>query len=113
MSMRTCPLRSLRRRPSRGMCAKLRRSLCGTRAAPARWRALCTETLESFGLAKGKAIACCFCNSELGVRCVVRGDGFTFAGYDADLDVAEKLMDEKFMCEVEGRLGGGPSDLQE
>eukprot|EP00969_Alexandrium_andersonii_P289004 12774124-Alexandrium_andersonii.AAC.1 len=22
-------------------------------------------------------------------------------------------MDEKFMCEVGGRLGGGPSDLQE
>eukprot|EP00969_Alexandrium_andersonii_P320189 14146265-Alexandrium_andersonii.AAC.1 len=28
------------------MCAKLRRSLYGARAAPARWEALCTETRE-------------------------------------------------------------------
>eukprot|EP00969_Alexandrium_andersonii_P065247 2873739-Alexandrium_andersonii.AAC.1 len=51
--------------------------------------------------------------SELGVRRVVHGDDFAFAGYDADLDIVEKQMDEKFVCKVEGRLGGGPSDLQE
>eukprot|EP00969_Alexandrium_andersonii_P082943 3658466-Alexandrium_andersonii.AAC.1 len=45
-----------------GMCAKFRRSLYGTRAAPARWEALCAWTLESFGLARGKASACCFYN---------------------------------------------------
>eukprot|EP00969_Alexandrium_andersonii_P010806 470660-Alexandrium_andersonii.AAC.1 len=38
-----------------GMCAKLLRSLCGARAAPARWGALRAETLESFGFAKGRA----------------------------------------------------------
>ena len=41
-----------------GMCAKLRRSLYGTRAAPARWEALYTETLESFGFARGRASSC-------------------------------------------------------
>eukprot|EP00969_Alexandrium_andersonii_P188548 8332957-Alexandrium_andersonii.AAC.1 len=95
------------------MCAKLRRSLYGARAAPARREALYTETLESFGLAKGKASACCFYNAELDARCVVHGDDVTFTGYDVDLDVVERLMDEKFMCKIEGRLGGSPSDLQE
>eukprot|EP00969_Alexandrium_andersonii_P150215 6642477-Alexandrium_andersonii.AAC.1 len=33
-------------------------------------------------------------------------------GYDADLDVVEKQMNEKFMRKVEGHLGGGSSDLQ-
>eukprot|EP00969_Alexandrium_andersonii_P305898 13522089-Alexandrium_andersonii.AAC.1 len=78
------------------MRAKLRRSLCGARAAPARWGALCTEILESFGLARGEASACCFYQSGLDVRCVVHGGDFTFAGYDADLDIVEKLTDEKF-----------------
>eukprot|EP00969_Alexandrium_andersonii_P163465 7225352-Alexandrium_andersonii.AAC.1 len=76
------------------MCAKLRRSLYGTRAAPARWEALCTETFESFGYARGKASACCFYNAALDVRCVVHGDDFAFAGYDADHDIAEKLIGE-------------------
>eukprot|EP00969_Alexandrium_andersonii_P341655 15101672-Alexandrium_andersonii.AAC.1 len=76
------------------MCAKLRCSLYGARVAPARWEALCTETLESFGFARGKASACCFYNAALDARCVVHGDDFTFTGYDADLDVVEKLTDE-------------------
>eukprot|EP00969_Alexandrium_andersonii_P011714 510547-Alexandrium_andersonii.AAC.1 len=95
------------------MRAELRRGLYGTRAAPARWEALRTSTLESFGFARGNASACCFYNAELDIRCVVRGDDFAFAGYDADLDIVEKLMEEKFLCEAEGRLGCGPRDLRE
>eukprot|EP00969_Alexandrium_andersonii_P286583 12668779-Alexandrium_andersonii.AAC.1 len=64
------------------MCAKLRRSLRDTRAAPARREALHTSVLESFGFVRGKASACCFYNAELDVRCVVHGDDFTFTGYD-------------------------------
>eukprot|EP00969_Alexandrium_andersonii_P287305 12701497-Alexandrium_andersonii.AAC.1 len=89
------------------MCAKLRRSLYCTRAAPALWEALCTETLASFGLARGKASKRCVYNAELDARCVVHGGDFAFTGYDADLDIAEKLMDEQFMCKIEGCLGGG------
>eukprot|EP00969_Alexandrium_andersonii_P055795 2459346-Alexandrium_andersonii.AAC.1 len=69
------------------MRAKLRRSLYGTRAAPARWEALYTSTLESFGFARGKASAGCFWSAGLDFRCVVHGDAFAFAGYDADLDI--------------------------
>eukprot|EP00969_Alexandrium_andersonii_P115770 5120116-Alexandrium_andersonii.AAC.1 len=80
------------------MCAKPRRSPCGTRAAPARWEALRTSTSESFGLARGKASACCFYHAVLDARCVVRGGDFTIAGYDEDLGEVEKLMGEKFRC---------------
>eukprot|EP00969_Alexandrium_andersonii_P124070 5482649-Alexandrium_andersonii.AAC.1 len=52
------------------MRAKLRHSLYGTRAAPARCEALCTETFESFGFARGKASACCFLQCRAG--CEVR-----------------------------------------
>eukprot|EP00969_Alexandrium_andersonii_P172897 7642811-Alexandrium_andersonii.AAC.1 len=69
------------------MRAKLRRSLYGTRAAPARWEALRTATLERLGFVRGKVSACCFYHAALDVRCVVHGDDFTFTGYDADLDV--------------------------
>eukprot|EP00969_Alexandrium_andersonii_P211875 9357592-Alexandrium_andersonii.AAC.1 len=61
------------------MCAKLCRSLYGTRAAPAPWGALCTSVLESFGFVRGKASACCFYNAKLDVRRVVHGGVFTFA----------------------------------
>eukprot|EP00969_Alexandrium_andersonii_P327243 14459890-Alexandrium_andersonii.AAC.1 len=54
---------------------------------------------ELFGFARGKASLCCFYNAELDVRCVGHGDGFAFTGYDADLDVVERLMNEKSMCE--------------
>eukprot|EP00969_Alexandrium_andersonii_P220616 9743484-Alexandrium_andersonii.AAC.1 len=38
-----------------GMCAKLCRSLYGTKVAPARREALRTSTLESFGFARVKS----------------------------------------------------------
>eukprot|EP00969_Alexandrium_andersonii_P069565 3068724-Alexandrium_andersonii.AAC.1 len=76
------------------MCTKRRRSLYGARVAPARWEAVCTETLGRFGLARVKVSARCFYNAAVGARCVVHGDDFTFTGHDADLDIVEKRMDE-------------------
>ena len=96
-----------------GKCAKLRRSLYGTRAALARWEALYTRTLESFGFVRGVANACCFYHAEWDVRCVVHGDDFTFTGCDAELDKVQSAMEAAFLCKVEGRLGGSASDLQE
>eukprot|EP00969_Alexandrium_andersonii_P098330 4340185-Alexandrium_andersonii.AAC.1 len=63
------------------------------------------ETLEGFGVVRGKASVCSFHNAALDARRVVHGVNFSFAGDDADLDVVDKMMDEKLMCEIEGRLG--------
>eukprot|EP00969_Alexandrium_andersonii_P123693 5465739-Alexandrium_andersonii.AAC.1 len=95
------------------MRAKLCRSLYGARAAPAWREALRTSALESFGFVRGKASACGFRNAKLDVRRVVRGDDFAFTGHGVDLDVVDNFMNEKFMCKVEGRLGGGTKGLQE
>eukprot|EP00969_Alexandrium_andersonii_P342143 15123543-Alexandrium_andersonii.AAC.1 len=89
-----------------GVCAKLNRSLYGTRAAPARWGALYTATLEGFGFVRGRANACCFYHADSDIRRVVRRGDFTFAGYDEDLDWSQAQMEGHFMCEVEGKLGG-------
>eukprot|EP00969_Alexandrium_andersonii_P106999 4719146-Alexandrium_andersonii.AAC.1 len=70
------------------------RSVCGARAAPARWEALRTSALESVGFARGKASSCCFYDAGLDVRCDVRCDDFTFTGYDEDLDIAKEQMNE-------------------
>eukprot|EP00969_Alexandrium_andersonii_P168848 7462627-Alexandrium_andersonii.AAC.1 len=59
------------------------------------------------------ASACCFYHPDRDLRCVVHGDDFTFAGYDPDLDWAERVMTESFLCKVEGRLGGDSGDLKE
>eukprot|EP00969_Alexandrium_andersonii_P073134 3226814-Alexandrium_andersonii.AAC.1 len=61
----------------------------------------------------GGASACCLHRPDRDLRCVVRGDDSTFAGYDPDLDWAEKVMTESFLCKVEGRLGGVSGGLKE
>eukprot|EP00969_Alexandrium_andersonii_P205244 9069122-Alexandrium_andersonii.AAC.3 len=94
------------------MCAKLVRGLCGTRAAPSRWEAFYTETLESFGFIRGRASACCFYHPGRGARCVAHGCDFIFVGHDADLDWVQHQMEVRFLCKIQGRLGGA-ADLKE
>ena len=88
-----------------GMCAKLVRCLYGTRDAPARWEALYTDVLESFGFVRGKASAWCFCHPARDLMCVVHGDEFTFTGYDSDLDWARGQMESRFL--LQGRWLNG------
>ena len=96
-----------------GMCARLRRCLYGTRDAAARWEALYTKELKAMGFIRGRASACCFYHPVKEIRAVVHGDDFTFVGEDAGLDWVEKEMAQRFLCKVEGRLGGGKDDLRE
>ena len=96
-----------------GMCAKLVRSLHGTRCAPARWGSAVHPDLAGLGVEAGKASACCFWHTSRGVRCVAHGNDFTFTGCDEDLDWAHEGMGKAFLCKVVGRLGNGPGDVQE
>ena len=61
---RMCPTKPVCGAPARsacaGMCARLRRSLYGTRDAPARWEAFLSKQLESMGFARGLASPCCY-----------------------------------------------------
>ena len=96
-----------------GMCAKLVRSLYGTRDAPARWEELYTATLVGLGFLRGRASACCFFHPARDIRCVVHGDDFTFTGHDGDLNWIQSEMEKAFLCKVGGRLGNGVGDVQE
>ena len=55
----------------------LRRSLHGTRDAPAKWEAFLSKQMESVGFARGLASSCCYRSKD--VSCVVHGDDFGFA----------------------------------
>eukprot|EP00969_Alexandrium_andersonii_P216249 9551603-Alexandrium_andersonii.AAC.1 len=83
------------------------------RAAPARWEALFSTTLQGPGLVRGKASAHCYHQPDHDIRCAVHGDDFAFAGDSPDWGWAETVMTESFLCKVEGRLGGDSGDLKE
>ena len=49
-----------------GYCAKLRRSLYGTRDAPKLWEAFLAEQLAALGFVRGRASPCCYHHNRLG-----------------------------------------------
>ena len=99
------------RRP--GVCARLKRCLYGTRDAPARWEAHLAKQLQSMGFLRGRASPCCFYHPQRGLRCLVHGDDFVFAGTEENLDWVNARMADAFLVKVVGRLGPDSTDLQE
>ena len=75
-----------------GMCARLRRSLYGTRDAPARWEAFLSKQLEGKGFVRGSASPCCYRHSSKDLSCVVHGDDFVFAGVVGASTDGEELL---------------------
>ncbi len=67
-----------------GMRARLKRCLCGTREAPARWEAFLAKELEAMGFIRVLASPCCYRHRKRDLRCVVQGDDFVFAGPELD-----------------------------
>eukprot|EP00969_Alexandrium_andersonii_P289723 12805875-Alexandrium_andersonii.AAC.1 len=71
------------------MCAKLNRSLYGTRAAPALWESLYMNTLQGLGFAREKASAGCFFHPDRDLRFAVRGDDIARLGLGGKGDDGE------------------------
>jgi hypothetical protein len=69
-----------------GMCAKLKKCMCGTRDAATRWEATYVQALVRNGFEQGKASPCCFRSAERNLQVVVHGDDFAALGCDTDLD---------------------------
>jgi hypothetical protein len=97
----------------RGMFARIRQCLYGTRDAPARWEAFLATELCKMGFTQGLSSPCCFYRQEKQLRCVVHGDDFMFAGSEAALSWVEAEMHERFLMKVVGKLGPGEEDTQE
>ena len=96
-----------------GQCARLLRSLYGTRDSPALWEAFLAEQLHQLGFRRGEASPCCFRHKTRDLPCVVHGDDFVFAGNDSDLAWTAKSMEAKFLVKMIGRLGGDKGDDRE
>ena len=58
------------------MCAKLRMSMYGTKAAAQNWQKKVQETMATLGFSIGKASPVLFCHPQRGLKCLVHGDDF-------------------------------------
>ena len=94
-----------------GMCAKLHKSLYGTRDAALNWSQAYTEVLVRMGFVKGKASPCCFFHKKWGIRTVVHGDDFLSEGPGDCLKEMDEAMRLSFSLKTEV-LGGEPDDLK-
>ena len=96
-----------------GMCARLNRSLHGTRDAAIRWEAFLAEQLGVMGFRKSKASPCCYEHKTRDLRCIAHGHDFVFVGPGDELRWAQKQMEANFLVKVIGQLGGDKEDLSE
>ena len=96
-----------------GYCAKLLRSLYGTRDAPRQWEAYLAAQLSALGFRRGRSNACAFYHPKLQVRCIVHGDDFAMTGTERDLQQIQAAMEKVFLLKRVGCLGIGPGDQQE
>ena len=77
----------------------------GTQDAAANWEYKYATHLIENGFRRGKASPCAFWNPQTGVRCVVHGDDFTFAGPDDELTKCTQMMNSEYDIKVRGKLG--------
>merc|ERR1712197_86486 len=69
-----------------GGCARLVRSLYGTRDAPALWEAYAAAQLQALGFERGRSNACVYYHRRRGLRCLVHGDDFVATGLAQHLE---------------------------
>ena len=67
------------------MCATLRMSMYGTKAATQNWQKKVQETMGTFGFSIGKASPVLFCHPQRSLKCLVHGDDFVVSGKPVDL----------------------------
>ena len=96
-----------------GKCGRLRRWLYGMRPAASAWEEHYSKLLQARGFRKGRAAPTAFFNSVTGVRCVVHGDEFAFAGDKNDLLYIKVAMEEEYELKMRAMLGDEADDDQE
>ena len=62
------------------------------------------------GFIRGKSSPCVFWHPQTGVKCVVHGDDFTFAGSDEELAKCSTMMSDEYDIKVRGKLGPDKAD---
>ncbi len=94
-----------------GMCAKLEKSMYGTRGAAQNWSIKYeTVLVNEMGFVQGKASPCNFYHPERDVRNVVHGDDFTTLATRNHCDWLAEELRKHIDLKVPGVLGSGPKD---
>ena len=74
-----------RQRPGERKCARLLKSLYGTRDAASNWAEQYSSVLTDSGFTRGRSNPCLFHHSSRGITTLVHGDDFLSAGKPQDL----------------------------
>ena len=93
-----------------GTCGRLNAFMYGTQDAAANWEHKYATHLVDNGFTRGRSSPCMFWNPVTGVRCVVHGDDFTFAGPEEELVKCTQMMQNEYAIKVRGMLGPDPSE---
>ena len=94
-----------------GWCAKLNKSLYGTRDAALNWAQAYSGVLEGLGFKKGASSPCAFFHAGWGIRTVVHGDDFLSEGPSENLKKMDREMRKTFSLKTEV-LGPDPGDVR-
>ena len=78
------------------MCAKLHKSLYGTRDAALNRAQAYSEVLQKMGFVKGSSSPCSFYHKEWAIRTVVHGDDFMSEGPGDNLKLMDAEMRKSF-----------------
>ena len=92
---------------------RFKRCLFGIRPAASAWEADYSAKLGALGMVKGGANPTAFYHPGKEMRCVVHGDGFTFLGWESDLEEMADQLREHYQLKVRGIMGGEPGDVEE
>ena len=96
-----------------GKYARLRRWLYGMRKAAAGWEENYVSRLVGEGFRRGIGAPSVFYNARSGVRVVVHGDDFTFAGTRRELESARDMMRGWYDIKDRGIMGSDQGEIKE
>ena len=83
----------------------LRKSLYGTRDAPANWEATILRVMTQLGFVRGRSNSCLYYHPLREIRVEVHGDDFTGLGAKAELEWFAEELGKHWTVEVRGYLG--------
>lgn len=97
----------------KGQFARINRWLYGMRKAAVSWEDDFADKLTCEGFQRGQGAPTVFFNPVSGVRLVVHGDDFTFAGIDKELQAIKGKMAQWWDIKDRGTMGGHRKDIKE
>ena len=83
----------------------LRKSLYGTRDAPANWEATILRVMTQLGFVRGRSNSCLYFHPSREIRVEVHGDDFTGLGAKPELEWFSAELGKHWTVEVRGYLG--------